>query len=298
MVDVPLMAALLEALPIENPDMSLVLVGDVDQLPSVGPGQVLRDVIASGVVPTARLTTLHRQSEGSGLVRAARDLREGRVPPSGEQSGITDVFLLSRADPEEAVATLLKVVSERMVALGFDPRTEVQVLAPTRRGALGTERLNTELQQRLNPEQESPGLKRGERSFRVGDRVICTKNRYDVEVFNGDIGRVLEATPAGLLIDFDSRHVPWDRADLGMLDLAYAITVHKSQGSEYPAVVLALHSSHGIMLKRNLFYTAATRPKRFLCVIGTPEAWWRAVRNVGGDDRNSLLAQRLIEAGR
>jgi exodeoxyribonuclease V alpha subunit len=294
MVDVPLMAALLEALPIDKPDMSLVLVGDVDQLPSVGPGQVLRDVIESGVVPVARLSTLHRQSEGSGLIQAARDLREGRVPVSGERAGVADVFLLPRADAEEAVQTLLKVVSERLPAMGFDPRSEVQVLAPTRRGALGTERLNTELQARLNPETQA--ILRGERSFRKNDRVICTKNRYDVEVFNGDIGRILEVSEGGLSIDFDGRVVPWERMDLGMLDLAYAITVHKSQGSEYPAVVLALHGSHGLMLRRNLFYTAATRPKRFLCVVGNPEAWGRAVRNVGGDDRNTLLAERLKES--
>jgi exodeoxyribonuclease V alpha subunit len=274
--------------------MSLVLVGDVDQLPSVGPGQVLRDVIESGVVPVARLSTLHRQSEGSGLIRAARDLREGRVPTSGERAGISDVFLLPRADPEEAVQTLLKVVSERLPAAGFAPMTDIQVLAPTRRGALGTERLNTELQAKLNPETQA--IQRGERSFRKGDRVICTKNRYDVEVFNGDIGRILEVTEGALSIDFDGRIVPWERMDLGMLDLAYAITVHKSQGSEYPAVVLALHGSHGLMLRRNLFYTAATRPKRFLCVVGNPEAWGRAVRNVGGDDRNTLLAERLKES--
>lgn len=293
MVDVPLMSALIEALPIHDEALSLVLVGDVDQLPSVGPGQVLRDVIRSGVVPVARLNTLHRQAQGSGLIVAARDVREGRVPESGERAQVRDVFLLARPEAEDALSTLLKVVSERLPGQGFDPMTEIQVLAPTRKGALGTERLNTELQARLNP--ETAGLTRGERSFRKGDRVICTKNRYDVEVFNGDIGKILEASQEGLSIDFDGRTVSWDRADLGMLDLAYAITVHKSQGSEYPAVVLALHGSHGLMLRRNLFYTAITRPKRFLCVVGQPEAWARAARNAGGDDRNSRLASRLAE---
>ena len=293
MVDVPLMSALIEALPIHDEALSLVLVGDVDQLPSVGPGQVLRDVIRSGVVPVARLNTLHRQAQGSGLIVAARDVREGRVPESGERAQVRDVFLLARPEAEDALSTLLKVVSERLPGQGFDPMTEIQVLAPTRKGALGTERLNTELQARLNP--ETAGLTRGERSFRKGDRVICTKNRYDVEVFNGDIGKIVEASQEGLSIDFDGRTVSWDRADLGMLDLAYAITVHKSQGSEYPAVVLALHGSHGLMLRRNLFYTAITRPKRFLCVVGQPEAWARAARNAGGDDRNSRLASRLAE---
>ena len=293
MVDVPLMSALIEALPIHDEALSLVLVGDVDQLPSVGPGQVLRDVIRSGVVPVARLNTLHRQAQGSGLIVAARDVREGRVPESGERAQVRDVFLLARPEAEDALSTLLKVVSERLPGQGFDPMTEIQVLAPTRKGALGTERLNTELQARLDP--ETAGLTRGERSFRKGDRVICTKNRYDVEVFNGDIGKIVEASQEGLSIDFDGRTVSWDRADLGMLDLAYAITVHKSQGSEYPAVVLALHGSHGLMLRRNLFYTAITRPKRFLCVVGQPEAWARAARNAGGDDRNSRLASRLAE---
>lgn len=288
MIDVPLMSALLEALP---PGARLVLVGDVDQLPSVGPGQVLRDIIQSGAIPVSRLTTLHRQAGESGIVRAAQAVLHGAVPVSGEASGDRDVFLLGRRDAEDALRTLLKVLGERLPSLGFDPRTDVQVLAPTRRGPLGTERLNRELQARLNP--EGPAITRGETTFRVGDRVICTKNRYDVEVFNGDIGWVERATDQELTIRFEGRTVAWDRADLGMLDLAYAITVHKSQGSEYPAVLLALHDSHGVMLRRNLFYTAITRPKRFLCVVGSPTAWSRAARSAGGDDRNTRLRERL-----
>lgn len=295
MIDVQLMSALLEALPIDRPGLSVVLVGDVDQLPSVGPGQVLRDLIDSGVVPIARLVTMHRQAVDSGLLRVAAEILEGRVPTSGEQTGASDVFLLARREAEEAVQTVLKVVAERLPALGFDPRTDVQVLAPTRKGALGTERLNQELQARLNP--ETAALVRGERSFRKNDRVICTRNRYDVEVFNGDTGRISDVRGDSLVIEFDGRTVVWERDDLPMLDLAYAITVHKSQGSEYAAVVLALHGSHSLMLRRNLFYTAATRPKRFLCVIGSPEAWGRAVKNVGGDDRNTGLAERLRMEG-
>jgi exodeoxyribonuclease V alpha subunit len=288
MLDVPLANALLGAL---APAARLVLVGDVDQLPSVGPGQVLRDIIDSGAVPVSRLTTLHRQAAGSGLVLAAQAVLAGRVPESGEISGSRDVFLVARSDAEEALGAILKIVGERLGPLGFDPHVDVQVLAPTRRGPLGTERLNRELQARLNP--EGPALTRGESVYRVGDRVICTKNRYDVEVFNGDIGRILEANDQQLTIRFDGRTVSWDRSELAMLDLAYAITVHKSQGSEYPAVVLALHSSHSIMLQRNLFYTAITRPKRFLCVVGNPEAWGRAARSVGGNERNTRLRARL-----
>ncbi len=291
MVDLPLMAALLEGLATDRPDLSIVLVGDADQIPSVGPGQVLRDLVDSGAVPVARLTTLHRQALDSGIVRAARDVHAGQVPRSGERSGRDDVFLLARTDPEDAVQTLLKVVSERLPANGFDPLDDVQVLAPTRKGPLGTERLNRELQQRLNP--GGLGLVRGEREIRIGDRVVCTKNRYDVEVFNGDVGRVRDAREGSLEIDFDGRIVPWGRDELSTIDLAYALTVHKAQGGEYPAVVLALHSSHGIMLRRNLFYTAITRARRFLCVVGSPDAWRRAAANDRGDERYSALAERL-----
>ena len=291
MVDLPLMSALLEACPVDAPGFSLVLVGDADQLPSVGPGQVLRDVIDSGVVPTARLQTVHRQAADSGILTASAAIHAGRVPRSGEALGVRDVFLLARDDAEAARRTLEKVVAERLPAQGFDPLRDVQVLAPTRRGPLGTESLNELLQARLN--QEVVSLKRGDREFRLGDRVLCVKNRYDVEVFNGDVGKIEEIGTSSLTIDFDGRSVVWERDDLGMLDLAYAVTVHKSQGSEYPAVVLALHGSHSIMLRRNLFYTAVTRAKQFLCVVGSPGAWARAVRTTGGDERNTALAERL-----
>ncbi|MCB9685771.1 MAG: ATP-dependent RecD-like DNA helicase [Alphaproteobacteria bacterium] len=293
MVDLPLLRALVDALPIGGPvTPSLVLVGDADQLPSVGPGQVLRDLIASEVLGVARLDTVHRQAGDSGILEAARDVRQGRVP--APRSEVRDVFLLARPEAEDALRTLLTVVAERLPANGFDARADVQVLAPTRRGALGTERLNQELQARLNP--DSPGLKRGETEFRLHDRVICTKNRYDVEVFNGDVGRVTRVELERLTIDFDGRTVVWERDDLTMLDLAWATTVHKSQGSEYPAVVLALHGSHGLLLRRNLFYTAITRAKRFVCVVGAPDAWGRAVRQVGGDERRTGLGRRLRTA--
>lgn len=291
MVDLKLMHALVEACPADREGFSMVFVGDADQLPSVGAGQVLRDVIDSGAVPVARLDTVHRQAQDSGILTAASDIHHGRVPGSGERTGASDVFLLARNDPEAARRTIETVVAERLPAQGFDSMRDVQVLAPTRRGALGTEALNRLLQARLNP--DGAPMKRGDREFRVGDRVICVKNRYDVEVFNGDVGRIEGHSSTTIDIDFEGRRVTWERDDLGMLDLAYAITVHKSQGSEYPAVVLALHRSHSIMLRRNLFYTAVTRAKRFLCVVGDPEAWHRAARTTGGDDRNTALAERL-----
>lgn len=292
MVDLPLMAALLRALP-EGP-FPLVLVGDADQLPSVGAGQVLRDIIASGAVPVSRLTRVYRQGADSGILTAAEDIQHGRVPGSGERAGYDDAFLLERSDTQRAVETVLTVVAERLPQNGFDAMDEVQVLTPTRRGALGAENLNKVLQDRLNP--DGVEIKRGGRTFRVGDRVLCTRNRYDVDVFNGDVGRVLEASKKGLLIDFDGRRVDWSWEELGSLDLAYAITVHKSQGSEYPAVVLCLHPAHGIMLRRNLFYTAVTRAKRFLCVVGAHRAWARAVGQAGGDERWTRLAIRLADA--
>lgn len=290
MVDVELMAALLEALPWPGDDFSLVLVGDADQLPSVGPGQVLRDLVDSGVVPVIRLETVHRQGRESGILEAAAAIHAGHVPTSGERAAYDDLFLLPRQDADKARATIVEVVARRLPALGFGPG-DVQVLTPTRRGPLGAEELNRVLQAELNP--GAAGIRRGERELRVGDRVICVRNRYDVEIFNGDTGEVVGADPSGLVIDFDGRVVEWSREDLGLLEHAWAITVHKSQGSEYPAVVLALHGSHGIMLRRNLFYTAVTRAKRFLCVVGNPAAWERAVSRVGGDARHTALAERL-----
>lgn len=292
MVDLPLMAATLQALP-DHP-VPLVLVGDADQLPSVGPGQVLHDLIASGAVPVARLHRVYRQGEGSGILDAAARIQAGELPVSGEQAPFEDCFLLERPDVDRAVDTLLTVVAERLPARGFDPLVDVQVLTPVRRGPLGTEGLNAVLQARLNPDGNE--IKRGGRAFRVGDRVICTRNRYDVEVFNGDVGRVLGADRHGLTLIFEGRRVPWVWEELSSLELAYAITVHKSQGSEYRAVVLALHPAHGIMLRRTLFYTAVTRAREFLCVVGAARAWARAIGETGGEERLTRLADRLREA--
>ncbi|MEM6931896.1 MAG: AAA family ATPase, partial [Myxococcota bacterium] len=292
MVDLELMGALLEACPVDRQGFALVLVGDADQLPSVGPGQILRDVVRAGSVPIARLTTVHRQAQDSGILDAAQRIHRGEVPVSGEVSGHDDVFCIARDDAQRARDTIVRVVSERLPAKGFEALRDIQVLAPTRRGPLGTEELNRVLQATLNPGSE--GLKRGDRQYRVGDRVLCTKNRYDVEVFNGDVGVIRDLHRGALEIDFEGRIVKWEREDLNMLDLAYAMTVHKSQGSEYPAVVLALHQSHGIMLKRNLFYTAVTRAKQFLCVVGSPRAWSRAVRTQHENERYTALAQRLV----
>ena len=287
MVDLPLAAALLDALPPE-PDFPVLWVGDVDQLPSVGPGQVLQDVIRSGGVRVARLDTVHRQGTDSGIVAGAMAILAGRVPPSGGPS--QDLFTLARDDADAAREAIGQIVAERLPARGFRPEG-VQVLAPTRKGPLGTIALNEYLQQRLNP--DGAEVARGGRVFRVGDRVLCTKNRYDLEVFNGDVGVVAAVSGTGVAVRFDGRELLWSFDDLALLDLAYAITVHKSQGSEYPAVVLALHPSHTVLLKRNLFYTAITRARRFACVVGSPAAWARAAREGDRDQRTTGLVERL-----
>lgn len=291
MVDLELMASVLDACPWPAEAFHLVLVGDADQLPSVGPGQVLGDILASDTIRVSRLSTVHRQGLDSGIIVAASEILGGQVPVSGERRDRDDVYLLPRLDADQARETLLTVVADRLPTKGFSPADDVQVLAPTKRGPLGTERLNLALQARLNP--SGPELKRKDTVWRLGDRVICVKNRYDVEIFNGDVGRITHVRTDGLTIDFDGREVDWARDDLDLLDLAYAITVHKSQGSEYPAVVLALHGSHGLMLRRRLFYTAITRARQFLCVVGSPKAWHRAVGEVGGDERHTALSERL-----
>ncbi len=287
MVDLPLFRALLEALPHPDRPFSLVLVGDADQLPSVGAGQVLRDILDSGVVPAVRLEQVHRQARGSPIVRLAHAVREGWLP---DPLGGDGLFLVEREDPEALRRTLLKVVEERLPANGFSP-DDIQVLSPTRRGVLGIDMLNRLLQARLNG--DAPVVRDGERPLREGDRVICIKNSYDLDIFNGDRGTVVGKRAEGIAVDFDERVVllPWE--EIHRIELAYALTVHKAQGSEYPAVVFVCHPSHGIMLRRNLFYTAITRARRFLCVLGTRKACLRAVRRADACSRNTALAERL-----
>lgn len=292
MVDIPLMEALLRALPDEA---CLLLVGDSEQLPSVGPGAVLRDLMQSDVVPVARLAKVHRQAMKSGMISASRALLEGQLPVSGEVCGANDFFLVPRKATENTITTLLEVIEARLPRLGITPDM-VQVLSPTRKGPLGTDALNARLQDLLNPNGEV--VRRHGRSLRVGDRVICTRNRYDIDIFNGDIGYLRSFGRKGTVVEFDERLVDWAFEDLIHLDLAYAITVHKSQGSEYPASLLVLHSVHGIMLQRNLFYTAISRAATFGCVIGDRQGWARAVANRHRGLRNTMLVKRLTEGAK
>lgn len=289
MVDVRLMSSLLSAIP---EGCRCVLVGDADQLPSVGPGRVLADVISSGQLPVATLSEVYRQAVDSGIVQNAHKINAGNAPISGEQeSGKPDFFEIHRSDPLEAQRTLLEVVTTRLSKKGFDPLRDVQVLTPMHNGILGTEALNTALQNKLNP--DGPFIKRGHRIFRRGDRIIQLRNDYDNDIFNGDVGTIQLASNGTLTVDFDGRSVLIRGEQLNDIELAYAISIHKSQGSEYPAVVIALHRAHFVMLRRNLVYTAITRAKRFCCIIGDRWAIRQAITKSSGGARWTQLTDRL-----
>ena len=257
MVDVPLLHSLLKAVP---PRAALILVGDVDQLPSVGPGQVLADIISSGAVPVVRLTEVFRQAAQSRIITNAHRINRGLMPEPGQDPG-SDFHLVRCHEPEDGVAKLLEIVAKRIPArFGLDPIRDVQVLCPMNRGGLGARSLNLELQRLLNP----PGETRVERIgwiFGPGDKVMQVVNDYGKDVFNGDLGLVkaIDAEAGELVADFDGREVAYEFGELDELVLAYATTVHKAQGSEYPAVVMPVTTQHYPMLQRNLLYTGVTR---------------------------------------
>jgi exodeoxyribonuclease V alpha subunit len=297
MIDALLFRSVLVAL---RPGAQLVLVGDIDQLPSVGAGAVLADVIDSGAATVIRLTEIFRQAAASKIVLSAHKINHGELPeleaPSGTQS---DFYFISRDDPEQARATIVELVSERIPArFGFDAVTDVQVLTPMHRGELGTAAINRALQQKLNPPGNSPELARGDRAFRRGDKVMQLKNDYDRGVFNGDIGVVdiIDTESGSLHVDFDGRSATYERAELDQLVHAYAVSVHKSQGSEYPAVVLPLGTQHFMMLQRSLLYTAVTRGKKLVVIVGSRRAVQMAVNNADAKKRYTWLAERVRAA--
>ena len=292
MVDVVLMNKLLPAIP---DSAALVIVGDVDQLPSVGPGCVLSDIIASGAVPTVRLTEIFRQAASSRIIVNAHRINRGELPLKDEGTGLTDFYFIPATTPEDIHAKLLQVVTERIPKrFGFHPVRDIQVLTPMNRGGLGARSLNAELQQALNGKAE-PKVTRFGTSFAPGDKVIQTVNNYDKEVFNGDIGRIvtLDLDDGSLAVEFDDRLVPYEFGELDELSLAYATSIHKSQGSEYTAVVLPLAMQHYTMLERNLIYTAVTRGKKLVVVIGEPKALAMAVKNHKSHKRLTKLAGRI-----
>jgi exodeoxyribonuclease V alpha subunit len=290
MMDVELAAALVSAL---MPDCALLLVGDRDQLPSVGPGSVLKDVIASGLVPIVELDQVYRQARESMIVSNAHRLNRGEFPDVTNRPE-SDFFFFERNSPEDVVQTIKQLVQQRLVGkFGISDPREVQVLTPMNRGPLGTHTLNAELQALLNPSGRE--IRSGDRIFREGDRVIQLRNDYDKLVFNGSIGRVLvvDASKGKMTVAFEEAHADYDLSDMDEIALAYAISVHKSQGSQYPAIVMPIHPTHYLMLRRNLLYTAITRAERVCVLVGTRSALQQAVRNADERKRFSRLAERL-----
>jgi exodeoxyribonuclease V alpha subunit len=312
MIDTPLAYAILRAL---RPECQLVLVGDMNQLPSVGPGSVLGDVIRSGAIPVVELNEIFRQAEQSMIVVNAHRVNRGEMPllgppatgpdatppagapalaATGAPGSEPDFFLVERKEPEDVLAVVKRLVAERIPArFGLDPRSEIQVLTPMHRGLLGAANLNAELQALLNPRGTS--ITRGSRTFRVGDRVMQLRNNYQLEVWNGDLGRVsaIDAEEREVLVRFDERSVKYDHADLDELVLGYACSIHKAQGSEFPAVVIPLHTQHYVMLQRNLLYTAVTRGRRLVVVVGSRRALAIAVKTERLLVRHTRLVERI-----
>ena len=292
MLDAPLAHALARALP---DSAQLVLVGDVDQLPSVGPGSVLADLIASRAVAVVRLTEIFRQARESRIVVNAHRINRGEMPllEGGESS---DFFFIERREPEAVLETLLELVCRRIPSrFGLDPLADLQVLTPMNRGALGVASLNQALRERLNPHGRE--VVRGGRLLRLADKVMQVRNNYELDVFNGDLGRIvaIDAEQQLLSVAFDGREVGYDFADLDELVPAYACSIHKAQGSEYPCVVLPLHTQHYVMLDRNLLYTALTRARRLAVLVGEKRALAVAVGNQRTRRRFTRLAERLAK---
>ena len=290
MIDIILMNSLLKALP---RNMRLVLVGDIDQLPSVGAGNVLRDIIDSGRFPVIRLTRIFRQAQQSRIITNAHRINQGEFPDISNGRN-TDFFFINSEEPEAAVQEIVALVSSKLPRYYGVKPSEVQVLTPMQRGVLGGTNLNQTLQAALNPEGE--GLRRGGFIFRLYDKVMQVKNNYDKEVFNGDIGRItaVDLQERTLQVMFDGRVIEYDVSELDELVHAYATTIHKAQGSEYPIVVMPVLMTHFVMLQRNLLYTGITRAKKVLVMIGSKKALAYAVHNVTVSQRNTKLKERLM----
>jgi exodeoxyribonuclease V alpha subunit len=295
MIDIILMHNLLKAVP---DDMTVIMVGDTDQLPSVGAGNVLNDIIASEVVPVVRLQRIFRQAQGSRIIMNAHRINQGKDIDitNGKAS---DFFFIESATPEEALEKIINLVATRLPGYYHaDPIRDIQVLTPMQRGLVGAVNLNKMLQERLNPAVAAlakPSINRAGIEYRLHDKVMQIKNNYDKEVFNGDIGTITDVNVEDqeLTISFDSREVTFERSDLDEVVLAYATTIHKSQGSEYPIVVMPFMMTHFVMLQRNLLYTAVTRAKKVLVLVGEQKAIGYAIRNQKPNERKTRLSVRL-----
>jgi exodeoxyribonuclease V alpha subunit len=292
MVNVMLMQALTKAVPGRA---ALLIVGDIDQLPSVGPGQVLADIISSGAVPVVRLTEVFRQAARSRIITSAHRINQGSIPDLSPPGAESDFYFVPAEDPETAVARIIELVKSRIPRrFGLDPIRDIQVLCPMNRGGVGARSLNIELQAALNPAGDCK-VERFGRIFAPGDKVMQIENDYDKEVYNGDIGYIddVDADADEVVASFDGRSITYAFGELDALVPAYAATIHKSQGSEYPAVIIPLLTQHYAMLQRNLLYTGITRGKKPVVLVGQKKAIAIAVRNVSGRRRWSKLGERL-----
>ena len=289
MIDIVLMNALMKAIP---PHMRLILVGDIEQLPSVGAGNVLRDVIDSEVFPVVRLTRIFRQAQTSRIIMNAHKINAGQMPDTSNGKN-TDFFFMTQEDPEEVAKKIVELVHKKLPGYYRTSASQIQVLTPMQRGVVGATNLNMALQEALNPQGE--GLRRSGFVYRPNDKVMQIKNNYDKEVFNGDIGIIesVDMQDRTLLVNFDGRSIEYDATELDELVHAYATTIHKAQGSEYPIVVMPVLMNHYMMLQRNLIYTGITRAKKILVMVGTKKALSYAVRNMTVTKRNTLLKERL-----
>jgi len=295
MIDTVLMHHLLKAVPT---GAVLILVGDVNQLPSVGAGNILKDIIDSGAVTVVELNEIFRQARRSRIIVNAHKINNGFLPdlvaPGPDDALASDFFFIQQEDPEKVVDIILELTKTRIPRrFGYDPFNDIQVLTPMHRGAIGAANLNDRLQRELNPGQDR--VTRGDRGFRIHDKVMQIKNNYDKTVFNGDIGKIarIDAFSQKVVIEFDEREVEYGYIELDEIVLAYAISVHKSQGSEYPVVIIPIHTQHYILLQRNLIYTAVTRGRKLVVIVGTPKALAIGVKNDKIRKRHTYLKYRL-----
>ncbi len=293
MIDVVLASQLMDAVPLHA---AVVIVGDADQLPSVGPGRVLQDIIRSKTLPVAHLDEVFRQAASSRIVTNAHLINQGKAPEFPDEGETSDCYFVEAEEPEKALALVGKLVKQHIPKrFGFNPMEEIQILTPMQKGELGARNLNVTMQSLLNPRGDE--VERFGVVYRVGDKVMQTENDYDKDVYNGDIGRIvsIDHDTSELVIDFEERKVVYDFRELDELVLSYAITIHKSQGSEYPCVVIPVHTQHFVLLQRSLIYTALTRAKKLVIFLGTKKALGLAIIRAESRDRTTTLAERLRE---